>query len=207
MSSASDCLEVNQLGCSRGDRSLFSGLDFTLRSGEWIHVRGSNGAGKTSLLRLLAGLSSPASGTIRWNGEDIRKSASEYRSAMLYLGHPAGAKDELTAIENLRTAAALDGNQLDERTALSALARIGLRGREDLPLRSLSQGQKRRVLLSFLITRKARLWILDEPLTALDVRAIDLVSELVAAHLAEGGLAVLTSHQAIPIAGGRELTL
>jgi heme exporter protein A len=207
MNFESDRLDVNHLSCTKGDRILFSDIDFSLGSGEWLHVRGANGAGKTSLLRLLAGLSSPASGSIRWNGSDVAKGRQAYREALLYLGHPAGAKEELTPLENLRIAASIDGTQLDDRTALGALSRVGLRGREDLPLRSLSQGQKRRVLLSLLITRKARLWILDEPLTALDVRAIDLVSELVAEHVAAGGLAVLTSHQAIPIAGGRELTL
>lgn len=206
MSSSQDCLRITRLSCGRGARTLFFGLDFALTSGQWAHVRGSNGAGKTSLLRLLAGLSRPASGTIRWNDNEIARS-DEYRKALLYLGHPAGVKDDLTAIENLRIAASLDNEELDERAALSALARLGLRGREDLPLRALSQGQKRRVLLSRLITRKARLWILDEPFTALDARAIALVSEFVVGHLAGGGLAVLTSHQTIPIAGGQEVCI
>lgn len=200
-------LKARQLTCIRGDRTLFSELSFGLESGEWMYLRGSNGAGKTSLLRQLAGLSHPAAGEVHWNDVEIGAAGDTYRQALLYLGHHAGVKEELTPLENLRLASALDGKHLDEKAALSALARFGLRGREDLPVKFLSQGQRRRVLLSRLLTREAQLWILDEPLAALDVKAVDLLGELLAAHLARGGIAILTSHQAIPLPGSRELLL
>jgi len=200
-------LAAERLACTRGDRPLFSGLDFQIQSGQWLHVRGSNGAGKTSLLRQLAGLSRPAEGHVLWNGTDILRDGHEYRRALLYLGHPAGVKDDLTVLENLRISASLDGAPLDETAALSALVRIGLRGREDLPVRVLSQGQRRRALLARLIVRPAHLWILDEPFNALDVRAVEMVCDLVREHLARGGMAVLTSHQAIPLEGGQAFDL
>ena len=200
-------LQADDLACRRGHRTLFEGLRLDLAEGEWVHVRGDNGAGKTSLLRLLAGLARPAAGRVLWDGTDIVRDGADYRAALLYVGHLPGTKDELTALENVRLAAALDGHAVSEALALDALGRLGLRGREDLPLRDLSQGQRRRVALSRLIWRKARLWILDEPLTALDTAAVALVSGLVQAHVDAGGLAVLTSHQNIPMPGGRELIL
>lgn len=198
-------LAVNDLACARGERRLFSGVAFTLGAGEWLHVQGENGAGKTTLMRALVGLAPPEAGEIRWRGE-LAPSA-EFRRELLYLGHHAAVKEELTPLENLRLAAALDGMALDERALLGALIRLGLRGREDLPVRVLSAGQKRRVLLARLLTRPARLWVLDEAFNALDVRAVALLGELIAEHLAGGGMAVLTSHQPLPVPGGRELTL
>lgn len=198
-------LSAHQLACVRGERRLFSGLDFQLEAGEWLHVQGENGAGKTSLLRLLAGLAHAAEGEIRWRGEDIGRLAEEYHREMLYLGHHGAVKEELTPLENLRFAAALDGRKLSEREALAALHRFGLKGREDLAVRFLSAGQKRRVLLSRLVIKQATLWILDEPFTALDVHAVDMLSALVGEHLQKGGMAILTSHQAMPMGRGRVL--
>ena len=113
----------------------------------------------------------------------------------------------MSALENLDLAAALDGARLRSDEALAALRRFGLKGREDLPVRCLSAGQKRRVLLARLVTRKAALWLLDEPFTALDARAVELLSSLVAEHIAGGGLALMTSHQAVDIPNGRVLQL
>lgn len=200
-------LSVSNLSCVRGERRLFSGLGFELSPGEWLHVQGENGAGKTTLLRALVGLSPPADGEIRWRGESIRRLGEEYRREMLYLGHYGAVKEELTPLENLQLAAALDGRSLDDREAIATLHRFGLKGREELPVRFLSAGQKRRVLLARLVTRKAILWVLDEPFTALDVRAVDMLSALIAEHTAGGGMAILTSHQAMPIPGGRAIKL
>lgn len=191
-------LTASGLSCVRGERRLFAGLDLAVGPGEWLHVQGENGAGKTSLLRILAGLSPPAEGEILWNGEATRTLAEDFRCVLLFLGHHGAVKEDLTPLENLTLAAQLDGTQLDEGTALKALARFGLRGREDLPVRFLSAGQKRRVLLARLAVRQAKLWILDEPFTALDVKAVDMLADLVAEHVANGGMAILTSHQAIP---------
>jgi heme exporter protein A len=198
-------LSASNLSCVRGDRSLFDGIDFEVGAGEWLHVRGANGCGKTSLLRLLAGLSKPAQGEIRWCGQPANDDT--YRGDLLFLGHHAAVKEDLTALENLQLASSLDGEQLSRQEAVAALRRFGLQGREDLPVRFLSAGQKRRVLLARLVTRKARLWVLDEPFTALDTRAVQFLGTLIGEHLAGGGMAVVTSHQAIPIAGGKGLDL
>ena len=200
-------LTATGLSCIRGERRLFAGLDLAVGPGEWLHVQGENGAGKTSLLRILASLSAPADGEIRWQGELIGALGEDYRRAMLFLGHHGAVKEELTPLENLTLAAQLDGAQLDEATALQALVRFGLRGREDLAVRFLSAGQKRRVLLARLAVRKAALWILDEPFTALDVKAVEMLSGLIEAHLAAGGMAILTSHQSMPLPNGRILKL
>lgn len=200
-------LSASDLSCVRGDRSLFAGIGFAVEAGEWLHVRGANGSGKTSLLRLLAGLSQPAHGEIRWDGKRVKDDTQAFRSELLYLGHHAAVKEELTALENLQLASELDGDALPRAEAEAALQRFGLKGREDLPVRFLSAGQKRRVLLARLVTRKAKLWVLDEPFTALDTRAVQLLGTLIGEHLEQGGMAVVTSHQAIPIAGGKGLDL
>jgi heme exporter protein A len=198
-------LTATALSCVRGERCLFTGLDLAVGPGEWLHVQGENGTGKTSLLRILAGLSPPAAGEIRWHGELTRTLAEDFRKELLFLGHHGAVKEELTPFENLSLAAQLDGTTLDEAAALKALARFGLRGREDLAVRFLSAGQKRRVLLARLAVRKATLWILDEPFTALDVKAVDMLSGLIVEHVTNGGIAILTSHQTIPLPNGKIL--
>ncbi len=200
-------LTASDLACVRGERRLFAGLDLAVAPGEWLHLQGENGAGKTSLLRILVGLTPPAAGEIRWQGEEIGTLGEDYRRDLMYLGHHAAVKEDLTALENLTLANRLDGDTLAERDALSALVRMGLKGREELPVRVLSAGQKRRVLLARLLARKAKLWVLDEPFTALDVKAVTMLSGLIGEHLAAGGMAVLTSHQSMPIAGGRVVHL
>jgi heme exporter protein A len=200
-------LSAHGLTCVRGDRRLFDGLDLVVCAGEWLHVRGENGAGKTSLLRLLAGLSQPAAGEIRWCDQAIRDDDSSYRQNLLFFGHHGALKEDLTAMENLAFASAMDGVGLQESHAMQSLYRFGLKGREELPVRVLSAGQKRRVMLARLATRKAKLWILDEPFTALDVKAVDLLATLISDHVAGGGMAVLTSHQTMPLPGGRVVQL
>ncbi len=200
-------LTATGLSCIRGERRLFAGLDLAVGPGEWLHVQGENGAGKTSLLRILASLSPPAEGEIRWCGEPVKALAEDYHRALLFLGHHGAVKEDLTPFENLTLAAQLDGTVLQEESALQALARFGLRGREDLAVRFLSAGQKRRVLLARLAVRKATLWILDEPFTALDVKAVDMLSGLIAEHVASGGMAILTSHQSMPLPNGKVLKI
>lgn len=198
-------LSAHSLTCVRGTRPLFSGLDFSVGAGNWVQIRGPNGAGKTSLLRLLAGLSKPEEGEVRWNGEAV--GSEEFRRELMYLGHRAAVKEDLTALENLEFSAAMDGVDLSRDDAEKALVRFGLAGREDLPVRFLSAGQKRRVLLAQTVARPAKLWILDEPFTALDVKAVDFLSHLIADHVKAGGIAVLTSHQAIPLPPGQVVDL
>jgi len=198
---------ATDLACSRGERRLFGGLSFALDGGDWLHVKGENGSGKTTLLRTLIGLSPPDEGEVRWRGADTRQNADDYRRAFVYLGHQAGLKEELTPLENLRLSLALDGFATDDDKLLDALRRMGLQGREDLPSRVLSAGQKRRVLLARLLLRPADLWVLDEPFSALDAAGIELLSTMIADHLGSGGIAVLTSHQTMPLPRGKELTL
>ena len=194
-------LEVSNLACSRGDHRLFSGLSFALHPGQIMQVQGANGSGKTSLLRALCGFLMPDEGDIAWRGESIRNLDDDYHAEMLYLGHLNAIKDELNALENLRISAGLSGIELDEREALSALRRMGLRGREMLPTKVLSQGQRRRVALAHLLVNDAKLWILDEPLTALDVGAVHFIQEFIAEHLARQGMVIFTTHQPLQVAG------
>ena len=200
-------LSISNLACVRGDRRLFSGLAFSLEPGGRLHVGGENGAGKTSLLRILCGLSPAEEGEIRWQGRPIREIGDAYRQDVLYLGHHHALKEDLTALENLRIAAALAGVRLNEDEGVDLLRRAGLRGREYLPVRVLSQGQKRRVALARLLCSRAPLWILDEPFVALDVAAVGWLAGIVGAHVAGGGMAVLTSHQEVEIPGGVAQTL
>ena len=194
-------LEVSNLACSRGDHRLFSGLSFTLSPGQIMQVQGANGSGKTSLLRTLCGFLMPDEGDIAWRGESIRSLDEDYCAEMLYLGHLNAIKDELSAVENLRISAGLSGLDLNEKEAISALRRMGLKGKERLPTKVLSQGQRRRVALSRMLVNDAKLWILDEPLAALDVGAVALIQELIAEHLAQQGMVMFTTHQPLEVAG------
>lgn len=200
-------LEARALTCVRGERQLFSGLNLAVSAGECLHVRGENGVGKTSLLRLLTGLSKPESGEVIWNGLSISKEPASYHRKLLFLGHRDALKEDLTALENLQLYAALDDIQLPEDKALAALWRFGLRGREHLPVNCLSAGQKRRVLMARMLTRQAKLWILDEPFNALDTHAINALQGLIAEHIEQGGLVVLTSHQMVSLPQVRMLDL
>jgi len=192
-------LEVRELECVRGDHRLFKGLNFTLQPGELLHLRGKNGAGKTSLLRTICGLTAPADGDVLWRGESIRSLRDEYNRGLTFLGHLNGIKGELSALENLQVSCSLAGEKISENQILDALSHIGLGGREDLPTKVLSQGQKRRVALARLLITRTKLWVLDEPFTALDVHAVDLLKGLIAKHIQNEGMAILTTHQHVEI--------
>ncbi len=194
-------LEVGNLACSRGDHRLFSGLSFSLHPGEIMQVQGANGSGKTSLLRTLCGFIMPDAGEIRWRGKLVTDLGEDYHAELIYLGHLNAIKDELSALENLQMSAGLAGYTVTEQQALAALHRMGLRRREHLPVRVLSQGQRRRVALARLLIGDAHLWILDEPLTALDVGAVGLMQELIGEHLSKGGMAIFTTHQPLQVVG------
>lgn len=200
-------LQGINLACVRGDRELFTSINFSLEAGGLMQVRGPNGSGKTSMLRMICGLSNPAAGEIRWCNTAIRSLNGDYFAAMTYIGHLSGAKDDLTASENLRISSALAGFEISATQASEALAYIGLSGRETLPVKVLSQGQRRRVVLARLLVCKTPLWILDEPLVALDVSAVKLVQELLEQHLRQGGMVVITTHQDIDITAASNVQL
>jgi heme exporter protein A len=194
-------LEVVDLACERGEHRLFSGLSFTLTPGELMQVLGPNGSGKTTLLRTLCGFVQPVQGSVRWGGQDIGEWDDDFHAAMCYLGHHNAIKDELSALENLQMSAGLAGYTVSDEQATMALRRMGLQRREHLPVRVLSQGQRRRVALARLLIGDAPLWILDEPLTALDVGAVGLMQELIGEHLSKGGMTIFTTHQPLQVAG------
>ena len=194
-------LELQALACVRGAATLFDGLSALLQPGELLRVLGANGSGKTSLLRMICGLATPARGAVLWRGEPVARLREEFGRELVYLGHAAALKDDLSARENLRLACALGGHPSGEREAGAALAAAGLGGRTGLPARSLSQGQRRRVALARLaLEPAAALWVLDEPFNALDTAATDWLLGLVGAQLARGGMVVLTSHQSVALA-------
>jgi heme exporter protein A len=194
-------LSVSDLSCVRGDQTLFSGVNFDLNAGQWLHLEGGNGSGKTSLLRIVSGFTPPAQGQVRWRGQPLAQTAEAFHAELLYLGHALALKEELSALENLQADAAIAGRSFDHAQAVSALQRLGLRGRTRLPVRVLSQGQKRRVALARLFLQSAPLWVLDEPFVALDAQAQDLVAQAISEHVSQGGMALLTSHQPLLLRG------
>ena len=196
-------LEVKNLTCVRGTRRLFKDLNFSAEPGELVELRGPNGSGKTSLLRILCGLATPAAGEVRWNNENIRTLGEEYFAAVAYLGHQNAVKDELTAMENLRISSAISGTPLKENDAGKILARVGLTPQQHLPARVLSAGQRRRLAMTRLLTGKATLWFLDEVLTSLDDAAVNLSRDFIGEHLKNGGIAIVATHQDLNLTAPR----
>lgn len=192
---SSTSLVVNQLSCQRGDSVIFRDINFQLHSGEMLLVQGANGSGKTTLLRTLCGLSRLANGSITLGGEAISELSAKSIKDLLFLGHKDAIKEEFSPLENLMFWQGLRGDKPDEVACLRALHLAGLQGRELLLARYLSQGQKRRSALARLLVNPPCLWILDEPLAALDIAAASWLSGLIAKHLQTGGMVVATSHQ------------
>lgn len=193
-------LRARALAGSRGERRLFEGLDLSLRPGEVVWLRGRNGRGKTTLLRLLAGLSTPAAGTIELQGQPLRQAAAEGRRRLCYVAHANALKDDLSATEALRFLARIGGIRPGDDELERALARLGVASRAAAAVRTLSQGQRRRVALARLALPDAPLlWLLDEPFDALDDRGIEVLNGLLTAHARAGGTTLLTSHQALSL--------
>ncbi len=192
-------LAINNLSCIRGERVLFRKLSLNVQCGKLLFVQGSNGSGKTSLLRTISGLSTPASGEINWNNQNIYSLNEEYFVQLLYLGHMLGIKDDLTPVENLQFSVSLHGYYVTEEQVIAALEKLDISRCAHLPTRVLSQGQKRRVALAQLWLQdnpeQKPLWVLDEPFTALDSSAIEILSTHIQFYVNNGGIVIFTSHQ------------
>lgn len=191
-------LIVNHLTCERGYRELFNDLSFQLSPGEILHIKGENGAGKTSLLRILAGLALPVTGEILFDGYDCRKYRSEYNEQLAFMGHKLGIKLELTPVENIRSYCELSKNHTDD-VILDVLKQVGLYGFEEMYCNQLSAGQKRRVALAQAILSGARLWILDEPFTSLDIVGVEFFLQRIQQHVSQDGMLLLTTHQEVSL--------
>ncbi|MGH8712417.1 MAG: cytochrome c biogenesis heme-transporting ATPase CcmA [Casimicrobiaceae bacterium] len=202
-------LESSQLSAQRGAATLFSGVDFKLVPGDALLVTGANGSGKTTLLRIVAGLTQAAQGTLAWRGAAVGPSDARLRAAVLYIGHAAALKDELSAEENLVSLARLHGGDASREAVRAALAAWSLDHQGALPARALSLGQRRRVGLARLKLARRPLWVLDEPAAALDAAGISLLCDTLGAHLAHGGTAIVATHQDLALPGrtARKLSL
>lgn len=190
-------LSAEKVTCIREDRVLFDELAFSLNAGDIVQVEGPNGTGKTSLLRILAGLSQPYSGSIKYKTEAINDCAEEYHQDLLFLGHLPGIKGEMTAQENLEFNLALHGLATDN--AEQVLEQVNLYGFEDALAQHLSAGQHRRIALARLWQTRAKIWILDEPFTAIDKAGVKKLEQLIVEHADNGGVVVLTTHQDLSI--------
>lgn len=199
-------LEVRDLTCERGERVLFRGLHFAVRPGTLVRIAGSNGAGKTTLLRLMTGLMRPLEGEILWRGTPVQKASQDFWKELCYIGHRNGVKDDLSVLENVLINAEIAAVPTTEAKALDALEAVGLEDFVDVPAGQLSQGQRRRVALARLwLSSATPLWVLDEPFTALDVRGVARLADLIAEHVAEGGIVMLVTHQEVPLKVGERL--
>ena len=197
-------LQSRQLALASGSRLLFDHLDFEVAPGEALHVAGRNGSGKTSLLRVLCGLAPPLHGELLWRGHPHADQIPHIRQTLVYIGHASGLKDDLTLGENLRIASSLAGRACSRNDARQALRQLELADRLDAPVRTLSQGQRKRAALARLaLSCTSRLIVLDEPFNALDHESTALLTRLLNAHLGTGAILVYTTHQAAPMLGAR----
>jgi heme exporter protein A len=185
-----------ELECVKGYDRLFTGISFTLQAGEVLQIQGTNGSGKTSLLRILTGLSQAETGEILWNGTNIDIDRASYLENLIYIGHSNGLKAELSAIENLQLSRQYLGYSNDKPTQ-QALKEVGLTGYEHILAHQLSAGQNRRVTLARLSLNVAPLWILDEPITAIDADGVSAFEKTIETHALNGGMVILTTHQTL----------
>ena len=197
-------LIVNNLSCQRGYNLLFKNLSFELNSGEVLKISGPNGSGKTSLMKILAGLNSFETGSIEY--DNIKINSEKYNLDFLYLGHLAALSPELSCLENLKYTAHLGNNNLNPDFS-DALTKVGLEKFENELVGKLSAGQKKRIALSLLFITQSKVWLLDEPFSALDSQAIKIIESRIEEHCNSGGLCILTTHQDCNIENIKEISL
>jgi heme exporter protein A len=197
----SPLLSAKELTCIREDRVLFENLSTEIFPGDIVQIEGPNGAGKTSLLRILAGLSHPYDGNIYFENKPVASNRDTFHENLLYLGHLPGVKGEMTAQENLEFNLALHG--LNQDQAESTLAQVNLLGFEDALASHLSAGQHRRISLARLWQSQAKIWILDEPFTAIDKLGVKKLEQLFVQHAENGGCVILTTHQDLSLPAER----
>ena len=196
--------EAHDVACIRGERPVFSTVAFRLEGGGALALAGPNGSGKSSLLRILAGLLQPVAGMLTWDGAALHEDWPAHRRRLHYVGHLEAVKPALTGSENLDCWARFRGAA---RAVPGALAALGIEALADVPARFLSAGQRRRLALARLVATPAPLWLLDEPAATLDAEAATLLADLIAAHRAGGGMAIVASHGEPGLAGARRLDL
>jgi heme exporter protein A len=192
-------LEIQSLECVRDDRLLFSELSFTLAESEVLQIEGANGCGKTSLLRIICGLRLAEAGKIYWCGESIQNNREDFYANMVYIGHLPCIKGDLTVLENVRALLDTRSLSVSDQVIEAALIKVGLESYDDVPGKALSSGQRRRILLAFVELAKAKLWVLDEPLTALDVQGVQLMESMILEHKQAGGSVIFTTHHGMQL--------
>lgn len=195
---AQPLLRGENLFCERDDRVLFSGLDFSVSPSEVLQIKGSNGSGKTTLLRILCGLNDNYTGGLYWRGQPLEEQLTDFHASLAYIGHRVGVNKVLTPIENLRWSSSMQSGA-DDATIMAALKSVGLRGFEESQCFTLSAGQQQRVSLARLLVLRAKLWILDEPFTTLDVHAVSYLESLLDSHAKSGGSVIVTTHHQIQV--------
>lgn len=199
MNSVPDGLSVDRVHVWRGDRHVLQGISAQIGHGEILHVSGPNGTGKTTLLRVVSGLLRPEQGSVSWRGQSIVAHRTEYQAALAYAAHEPALKGDLTALENLHFPVGMK-RRSNPQDLLTALERTGVAACADLPARVLSAGQRRRVSLARVVAMQASVWLLDEPYANLDAAGSELVSGLLEAHAAGGGLALVVAHRELALA-------
>ncbi len=197
-------LKINNLSCQRGYNLLFENLSFELNSGEVLKISGPNGSGKTSLIKILAGLNSFETGSIKY--DDTKINSEKYNLDFLYLGHLAALSPELSCLENLKYTAHLGNNNINHDFS-DALTQVCLEKFENELVGKLSAGQRKRIALSLLFITQSKVWLLDEPFSALDSKAIKIIETRIEDHCSTGGLCILTTHQECNIKNIKEISL